>query len=106
MKLKTSEVFRRVRMHLRDGGAMQAHQRYICFAINALYFMGMVGDVDRTRAKCVIRAQLQGKKSLEQWLFDNHNITGMGYAWYDKKIMATRKAWLTHLIEHYEAKGD
>ena len=105
--MKTSEVFRRVRLHLRaDGGAMQSHQRYICYALNYLYLSGAIGDRDRTRGKRVIRTYLQGKGSLEHWLCDNHGITGMGYAWYDKKIMATRKAWLTHLIEHYEAKGD
>lgn len=106
MKLKTSEVFRRVRLHLRDGGAMQSHQRYICYALDELYLRGVIGDLDRTRCKRYIRIHLDGKGSLEHWLHDNHGITGMGYQWYNKKIMATRKAWLTHLIEHYEAKGD
>lgn len=104
--MKTSEVFRRVRLHLSDTDTGMAHQRYICYALNALYFRGMIGDRDRTRCKRLIRVHLEGKETLEHWLYDNHGIRMEYKTRYFRKIMTTRKAWLTHLIEHYEAKGD
>jgi hypothetical protein len=104
--MKTSEVFRRVRLHLRDGGYMMSHERYICYAVHALYFMSSIGDRDRTKAKRLIRLHLNGAASLEEWLYAHHGIRCTNTAHYKRKIMATRKAWLTHLIEHYSNKGD
>jgi hypothetical protein len=49
---------------------------------------------------------LNGAASLEEWLYAHHGIRCTNTAHYKRKIMATRKAWLTHLIEHYENKGD
>lgn len=106
--MKTSEVFRRVRTHLRINWTHEtpSHRRYICTALAQLYLDGMIGDKDRTKGIRVIRAHLDGYASLESWLLDKHNIE-VRYSNADvRKIMATRKAWLTHLIEHYEAKGD
>lgn len=104
--MKTSEVFRRVRKHLHDGGNMAVHQRYICFALRQLYQNGMIGDVDRTRCRRLIYVHLGNQPSLEAWLYNKHGVTLTRTPSYNKKIMATRKAWLTHLIEHYEAQGD
>lgn len=105
--MKTSEVFRRVRLHLGAGKKDAAnHKRYICHALRELYLRGMIGDRDRTKGQRLIRAHLEDKGSLEHWLWDKHDIQPRYTNVYIRKIMATRKAWLTHLIEHYEAKGD
>lgn len=105
--MKTSEVLRRVRLHLGDGGVMPAHKRYVCFALRWLYSRGkVIRDSDRARVQKLIYRHLGDCNTLEQWLKEKH---GIDYDWssaYRKKIMATRKAWLTHLIEHYEAKGE
>ena len=47
--MKTSEVLRRVREHLRDGGYMRSHERYICYAIEALYFIDKTIGVSQHR---------------------------------------------------------
>jgi hypothetical protein len=66
----------------------------------------VIGDRDRTRVKKIVRAMLLPQHSLEDWLLKQHNIPCTHTFEYRKKIMTTRKAWLDHLIEHYEAKGD
>lgn len=106
--MKTSEVLTKVRRHLGNGTRiLYSHQRYVCFALEYLYYDAkVIGDKDRTRVKKLIRGHLDGAETLEEWLFANHGIRYTGSTRYNKKIMATRKAWLTHLIEHYEAKGD
>ena len=105
--MKTSEVFRRVREHLGDEGYLYSHERYICYALHYLYFIKKtIGDRDRTRCRKYIRLHLDGCASLEHWLYQNHRIQSTNTPRYQKKIMATRKAWLTHLIEHYANKGD
>jgi hypothetical protein len=106
--MKTSEVLHRVRLHLRDGEEHQmAHQRYICYALDYLYYTaGVIGDRDRYQTKKLIEAQLGNYYTLEHWLQESYGIRIKGTKTYRKKIMATRKAWLTHLIEHYSHKGD
>lgn len=106
--MKTSEVFRRVRLHLSNAWTpeLPAHKRYICMALHELYLRGAIGDRDRTKGRRLIRAHLGGKYSLEHWLWCKHDIS-VGYNKLDvRKSIVTRKAWLTHLIEHYESKGD
>ena len=107
--MKTSEALRRVRGHLVDVWSIDTpmHKRYICYAANEAYLRGYIGDRDRTKVKKIINTLLgSGAGTLEWWLYEHHNITCTRSPRYNKKIMATRKAWLTHLIEHYEAKGD
>jgi hypothetical protein len=104
--MKTSEVLRRVRVHLVDDGSGMAHHRYICYALSELYMRGYIGDRDRTRVKRLILSYLDGAQTLEEWLVANHAIACEDTPEYKIKIMATRKAWLGHLIEHYEGKGD
>lgn len=104
--MKTSEVFRRVKLHLLDEGYMMAHERYICYALNELYMSAKIGDRDRTRCKKIVMDLLHPVKSLEAWLCVCHNKEITNTSHYKKRIMATRKAWLDHLINHYEAKGD
>ena len=104
--MKTSEVLRRVRDALRDGGHMMVFERYGCYALNWLYLHRKIGDRDRTKGKRVLRKHLDGSQSLEAWLYAHHGICTTNTVAYKKKIMATRKAWLTHLIEFYSSKGD
>ena len=104
--MKTSEVLRRVRLHLCDGEYTNTHQRYICNALHYLYLIGAIGDRDRTRCKRYIRAHLDGCATLEHWLDIHHGVRFKFTPAYNKKIMTTRKAWLDHLIEHYSTKGD
>ena len=106
--MKTSEALRRVRGHLGDGVflGMPSHKRFICYAANEAYLRGYIGDVDRTKVKKIVCVLLENMQTLEWWLYVRHGIDCVRTPRYNKKIMATRKAWLTHLIEHYEAKGD
>ena len=106
--MKTSEVLRRVHNHLsyaRDYAV--AHKHFICEALNYLYFeVAVIGDRDRTRVKKIITSLLLPQYTLEDWLEINHNIACTHTLDYRQKIMATRKAWLDHLIEFYSTKGD
>jgi len=106
--MKTSEVLRRVRLHLKYGGEyVGMHRHFICEAINYLYYEAkVIGDRDRTRVKKIVVSMLRPQWSLEDWLDKQHNIECTHTPEYRRKIMATRKAWLTHLIEHYSHKGD
>jgi len=105
--MKTSEVFRKVKALLRDEGYMQKHERYICYALEALYYhKKTIGDRDRTRCKKIVMKLLHPAHSLEHWLDMNHRKEITNTPRYQKRIMATRKAWLDHLITHYEAQGD
>ena len=107
--MKTSEVFKRVRAHLYNGKAdyRSAHRHFICEAIKYLYYDAkVIGDRDRTRAQKIIIAALQPQHTLEDWLAKQHKIIPTYTPAYRRKIMVTRKAWLTHLINHYQSKGD
>ena len=106
--MKTSEVLRRVRLHLNYGGEYAGmHRHFICEAINYLYYeVKVIGDRDRTRVKRIVRSMLRPQWSLEDWLDVHHNIKVTNTPEYLRKLMATRKAWLTHLIEFYSSKGD
>jgi len=44
--------------------------------------------------------------TLNDWLEREHGIRVENSDAYRTKMKTTRKAWLDHLIEHYEAKGD
>ena len=104
--MKTSEVLRRVLLHLKDDGYGMAHHRYSCYAVNELYQRGVIGDRDRPRVKKKLLAHLNGAETLEEWLYAHHGIQYDDSSAYRRKIMATRKAWLAHLIEFYQRKAD
>ena len=105
--MKTSEVFRKVKDHLLDEGYMQHHERYICYAITELYFKKKtIRDKDRVRCKRIVMELLAPASSLEHWLDMHHRKEITNTPRYKRKIQATRKAWLDHLIQHYEEKGD
>jgi len=103
--MKTSEVFKRVKVHLEMGGCM-AHHHYICYALNELYFRGNIPDVQRTKCKRIVLNLLKNCDSLNEWLAANHKIHIEQTKEYHDKMKVTRLAWLEHLINHYEAKGD
>lgn len=103
--MKTSEVFKRVKVHMEMDGCM-AHFHYICYALNELYFRGYIPDVKRTKCKRIVLNLIKPCASLSEWLLANHRIPMEHTNEYHRKIKATRLAWLDHLIEHYEAKGD
>ena len=103
--MKTSEVFKRVKVHMEMDGCM-AHFHYICYALNELYFRGYIPDVQRTKCKRIVLNLIAPANTLNDWLERNHGIPMEHTSAYHKKIKATRLAWLDHLIEHYEAKGD
>lgn len=106
--MKTSEVFKRVRAHLREYAPNRAfHTRYVCYALDYLYYQAkVIGDRDRLRCKRIVWALLDGAQTMEDWLHKKHGIKMTGTKRYRKKIHATRHAWMTHLIEHYQRKGD
>jgi hypothetical protein len=103
--MKTSEVFKRVKVHLEMGGCM-AHHHYICYALNELYLRGYIPDVKRTKCKRIVLNLLKPCDSLNEWLIANHSIHIEHTEAYHHKMKVTRLAWLDHLINHYEAKGD
>lgn len=103
--MKTSEVFKRVKVHLEMGGCM-AHHHYICYALNELYFRGYIPDVKRTKCKRIVLRLLETHTTLNDWLCAKHGIPIEFTNKYHHKMRVTRLAWLDHLINHYEAKGD
>ena len=106
--MKTSEVFKRVRAHLREYSPKTPfHTRYICYALDYLYYQAkVIGDRDRLRCKRIVWALLGDTNTLEDWLHKRHNIKPTYTKRYRKKLHATRHAWMTHLIQHYQSKGD
>lgn len=106
--MKTSEVFTRVRAHLREYAPENSvHTRYLCYAIEYLYYdVKVIGDRDRTRCLRIVGALLGDAHTLEDWLHRQHNIKPTYTKRYRKKLHVTRCAWLTHLIQHYQSKGD
>lgn len=105
--MKTSKAFKIARNKLWDGyGTIcpPGKERYICYALTAggRYRSPAVRE-DFLRAERIIMTLLGGYVALELWLAGVHGI-----GWYGQtpKLQATRKAWLDHLIEHYESMGD
>ena len=106
--MKTSEVFRRLRNHLRPYDPINpTHTRYLCHAIQYLYYEAkVIGDRDRTRCIKIVDGLLAPYHTLEDWLNKTHGVKLTYTNKFRQRMHITRKAWLTHLIEHYEAKGD
>lgn len=106
--MKTSEVFSRVRNHLRPYQlANPIHTRYLCYAIEYLYYESrVIGDRDRTRVKKIVNDLLAPQHTLEDWLNKTHGVKLTYTKNFRQRMHITRMAWLAHLIQHYEAKGD
>ena len=104
--MKTSEVFALVKENLWNGTReWVAGNRYICHQLDALCRMHEISRSDRNRCKRIVSKLLGIDGSLESWLFYVHDIRVLNTAACHRKIQATRRAWLDHLIEHYKAKG-
>ena len=96
--MKTSKALRLTKKNLWNGKRYNGgfgNREFICHAaVDA-----GVGDI----VKPIVHSLLDHKASLGTWLEDN----GVNCPWNDMpKLQATRKAWLDHLIAHYEARGD
>lgn len=106
--MKTSEVFKRVRAHLREYAPQNpTHTRYLCYAIEYLYYhTKVIGDRDRTRCLRIVNDLLGTSHTLEDWLNKNHGVKLTYTKNFRQRMHITRKAWLTHIIQHYQSKGD
>ena len=99
--MKTSKAFRLTLWKLWDGVGEQRKQRYICRAASC------AGDSVFRIVEPIISSHFGRYIYLEDWLIeqgidinDKHGTNNL------PKLQATRKAWILHLIEHYESKGD
>ena len=105
--MKTSKAFKIARNKLWDGYGTICpfgKERYICYALTASWKHRLPAvREDFLRAEKIIMDLLGGYVTLERWLAGVHGIYWCGQK---PKLQATRRAWLDHLIEHYEAKGD
>lgn len=101
--MKTSEVFKRAKAKLQVAKKSEGKERFICYALNRTE----ASNHDIQMAKNIVRDLLCGCVTLESWLSAKHGVKQNCYTLAGtKKMQATRHAWLDHLIEHYEAKGD
>lgn len=104
--MKTSEVFALVKENLWDGtGECAAHNRYIYYQLEELCRMHEISTNDRNRCKRIVSKLLGINGLLESWLFYKHDIQIKYTTAYYRKVQATRRAWLDHLIEHYRSQG-
>ena len=91
--MKTSEALRKTLDNLWDGWSDRG-ERYGCWAAH---------EAGTKEIVCPILLKLlDGAGSLEAWLKRKGIHVGHRFV----KVQATRDAWLTHLIEHYESIGD
>ena len=95
--MKTSKAFRLTLPYLWDGVSSRSKlDKYVCHAA----VRANVGAV----VKPIIRHLLCPSGTLDEWLENRRIHTGEHDGL--PKLQATRKAWILHLIEHYESKGD
>lgn len=100
--MKTSTALKRTLAKLWDGerGGWMKFDRFIC---NASYSASSDIFDDVADIVCPIIESYLGRDTVEDWLLKNVE----GYDRNDdKKIQATRKAWLESLIKEYTAIGD
>ena len=101
--MKTSKIFKEALKFLWDGiePKSKTKGKYVC------------GCVEHVKHKYIINVDYQIKiinkllndhYTLETWLFHEHLISPTLDN--PSQIQATRKAWLEHLINHYESIGD
>jgi len=101
--MKTSKVFKAATQHLWNGEGdwfASGKERFICHAI---LDAPKVSDRDKYRARRIVEDLLGPHESLEGWLLSNHQIRAYQAP---VKTQETRRAWLDHLINHYESIGD
>lgn len=104
--MKTSEALRSVLPFLWNGkgkypserGKYYQSERFLCQAAMSAGY-----DV-RSKVQPILLGLLEGTETLESWLREKYSIY-----WTIKdlpKLQTTRKAWVEHLIVHYESIGD
>jgi hypothetical protein len=101
--MKTSKIFRAAKAQLWGGDGhcfASSKNRFIC---NAIREAPKVGDGDKRKAINIVENLLGRHETLEAWLSAEHRIRA--YKDYPQ-MQETRRAWLNHLIEHYESIGD
>lgn len=101
--MKTSKVFKAAKKGLWNGKSdwfATGKNRFIC---GSIWQAPNICAEDKRKAINIV-AHLLGKfETLEGWLLSNHQIS----AYQDQpKAQETRRAWLDHLINHYESIGD
>jgi len=100
--MKTSKVFKAAKAQLWDGEGDWCRtdkEKFICIAI---WGTPNIRDGDKIKARRIVENLLGGHDTLEGWLSATHQIK----AYNDRpKIQQTRRAWLDHLINHYESIG-
>jgi len=92
--MKTSEALKLTLAHLWDGGYNYRGEGYICLAA----VEAGVGSV----VKPIIAKLLGRHATFTAWLLKR----GINPWRNSRKLQATRKAWLQHLIKHYKSIGD
>ena len=114
--MKTSEAFKSAREVLWDGqGNDYYHQtgqcrggkeRFVCLALR----VARIPNKKAEDCRKIIERLLGDHETLEDWLIANGHVDLSHMdQWSDDyviKIQTTRRAWLDHLIAHYQAKGD
>jgi len=93
--MKTSEALRETKKHLWSGVRNEGGREFIC---NAADVAGVARIV-----KPIINRMIFPSSTFTVWLFRNGVPDPTGDY---PKLQATRRAWLDHLIEHYESLGD
>ena len=100
--MKTSDIFRAAKLQLWDGEGSYVvgiKERYVC---NTIRFHSKLSNKEKQKAINIVTKLLAPHDTLENWLLVVHGI-----ACNDRlKYQQTRRAWLNHLIKHYEKLGD
>lgn len=88
--MKTSTALKRTKRNL---------PRDECIGVCAAAHRASVGHIVHPIISNLLRPYIY----LETWLWAEHGIES---AYNIRKLQATRRAWLDHLVAHYESKGD
>lgn len=103
--MRTSEAFAVVKARMAtDRGSVG--EFYVCHAIK--FTRGKLDYDAETRLLRIIEDLLEGEYTLETWLKRRHLKTKRSFHTEPDRarMLATRHAWLDHLIEHYKSIGD
>ena len=104
--MKTSEIFKESLKFLWNGKGKQRARRsiYICYSLE---WVSNSYNISVEKQLDIIENLLKNYSTLDHWL---HIECGIRVDAHDMddiiKLQATRKAWVKHLIKHYESIGD
>ena len=112
--MKTSEAFKEARKRLWNGigeycGANKDH--FICVALDHAV---AVDTATVIRCQVILDNLLEQHGCLEDWLIAKEHLDPMFLSQHSvedfpdimRKVQVTRRAWLDHLINHYQSIGD